>query len=66
MSDSAKTQIMDILENLDPDWFQVYLMEAGQQIGKIAAKKNRHVEDLQDLIFTHGELMQVAALLKVQ
>ena len=64
MSGTVKSQILEILENLDPDAFQVYLLEAGNQIGEL--KEKRHSKDLQDLIFTHGELMQVAALLKVQ
>ena len=64
MSGTVKSQILEILENLDPDAFQVYLVEAGNQSGEL--KEKRHSKDLQDLIFTHGELMQVAALLKVQ
>jgi hypothetical protein len=64
MSNSAKTQIFEILDNLDPDTLQLYLMEAGQRIGEI--KDKGHVQDHQQLIFTHGEMMQVAALLKVQ
>jgi hypothetical protein len=64
MSGTVKSQILEILENLDPDAFQMYLLEAGNQIGEL--KEKRHSKDLQNLIFTHGELMQVAALLKVQ
>jgi hypothetical protein len=42
----------------------IYLMEAGQKIGE--KRDFGQVEDHQQMIAVHGEMMQVAALLKIQ
>jgi hypothetical protein len=63
--ENSKTQqaIMDLIQELDSDSLMIYLLEAGNRIGEI--KNKSHPEDHQRLIFIHGEMMQLAALLRV-
>jgi hypothetical protein len=63
--ENNKTQkaIMDLIQDLDSDSLMIYLLEAGNRIGEI--KDQAHPEDHKRMIFIHGEMMQLAALLRV-